>query len=142
MAIGIASALRASGFDGQILGVQPAGNPTLYQSWREGKPVAIERATTCCDALTATSIPQEAFDLLRRLLDDVLLVSEHNVRRAAGYLLREEGMVAEPGASVGMAAVLEGQVPAEHTLLILSGRNVESALLKECLDAYDETPWS
>lgn len=142
MAIGIATALRARGFQGQILGVQPEGNPTLYRSWREGKPVSIERATTCCDALTATSVPQETFDLLRGLLDDVLVVSESNVRRAAGYLLREEGVVAEPGAAVGMAAVLEGQVPAESTLLILSGRNVETDLLKTCLDAYEATPWS
>lgn len=123
MAIGIASALRARGFGGQILGVQPSGNPTLYRSWNEGHPVAIDRATTCCDALTATSVPQEAFDYLRELLDDVLLVEESSIKPAVQHLLAEEGILAEPGAAVGMAAIQEGQVKARGTLLIISGRN-------------------
>ena len=133
LAIGIASALRLKGFRGPILGVQPAGNPTLHQSWQEGRPVTTGRASTCCDALTATSVPQEAFDLLRSLLDGVLLVEEASVLAAVRYLLTEEGVVAEPGASVGMAAVLEGQAPADGTLLVLSGRNVEPELLARVL---------
>lgn len=135
MAIGIASALRLEGFRGQILGVQPEGNITLYQSWKEGRPVQMDRAYTCCDALTATSVPQEPFDLLRGLLDGVLKVSETAVKRAVAYLLREEGLVTEPGAAVGMGAILEGQAPAPGTLLVLSGRNIEDAMLLECLGA-------
>lgn len=131
MAIGIASALRARGFRGQILGVQPSGNPTLFRSWQEGRPVAIERATTCCDALTATSVPEEAFGYLRELLDDVLLVEESSIKPAVRHLLAEEGVLAEPGAAVGMAAVQEGQVSACGTLLIISGRNTPLDVLKD-----------
>lgn len=138
LAIGVASSLRARGFRGQILGVQPEGNPTLFQSWQQGKPVHTEHASTCCDALTATSVPQEAFDLLKTVLDDVLLVSEASVKLAVGYLLREEGLVVEPGASVGMAALLENQVPTEGSLLILSGRNIENQMLTECLELYED----
>jgi threonine dehydratase len=140
MAIGIAAALRASGFGGRILGVCPEGNPTLYRSWQQGRPVAVERVETCCDALTATSVPQQAFDLLTGLLDGVLLVPEAAVKRAVGCLLREEGLVVEPGGAVGMAAVLEDQVPARDTLLILSGRNLSSDLLVECLRGYESQP--
>jgi len=139
LAIGVASALRARGYKGQILGLQPQGNPTLHRSWQEGRPVQTERAPTCCDALTATSVPQEAFDLLRNLLDDVLLVRERTVKQAVGFLLREEGLLVEPGAAVGMAAVLEAQVPPARTLLILSGRNIETERLVECLGAYEAT---
>lgn len=131
LAIGIASALRARGFRGQILGVQPSGNPTLFHSWKEGHPVAIERATTCCDALTATSVPEEAFGYLRELLDDVLLVEESSIKPAVRHLLAEEGVLAEPGAAVGMAAVQEGQVSACGTLLIISGRNTPLDVLKD-----------
>lgn len=135
LAIGVASALRLEGFKGQILGIQPAGNLTLYQSWLQGHPVRMDRAYTCCDALTATSVPQEAFDMLRSLIDGVLQVSEVAVKRAVAYLIREEGLVAEPGAAVGMAAILEEQVPAPGTLLVLSGRNIEDEMLRECLSA-------
>jgi threonine dehydratase len=133
LAIGVASALRLQGFRGQILGVQPSGNTTLYSSWQQGHPVRLERAETCCDALTATSVPQEAFELLRSLLDDVLRVEEASVLEAVRHLLTEEGMVVEPGAAVGMAAILERQLPTQNTLLVLTGRNAEPALLARLL---------
>ena len=93
--------------------------------------MSLDKTTTCCDALTATSVPKEAFDLLRGLLDDVLLVDESAIKPAVRYLLSEEGVLAEPGAAVGMAAIQEGQVEADGTLLILSGRNVSLDFLAE-----------
>lgn len=136
LAIGVASALRARGFRGEIVAVQADGNPTVYHSWQAGRPVASEHVSTCCDALTATSLPQQAYDLLRQRLDNVLLVQEQSVQRAVGYLLHEEGLLVETGGAVGMAAILEGQVPAAGTLLICSGRNIENRLLRHCLDLY------
>lgn len=135
LAIGIATALRARGYQGAIIGVQPEGNPTLYNSWREGRAVAHPKASTMCDALTATSVPDEAFALLRSLLDDVLLVKESSVKQAVAHLIQEEGVVAEPGAAVGMAALLEGQAPSDGSLLIVTGRNMEKTLLLDCLSS-------
>lgn len=123
LAIGVATALRLRGFSGEILGLQPSGNPTLYNSWREGRPLQNQGTHTCCDALTATSVPEQVFEQLRKLLDDVLLVEESSIKPAVRHLLAEEGILAEPGAAVGMAAISEGQVPASGSLLIISGRN-------------------
>lgn len=123
LAIGLASALRLRGYQGKILGLQPAGNPTLYNSWRQGRLLQSQSIDTCCDALTATSLPEQAFELLRELLDDVLLVEESSIKPAVRHLLAEEGILAEPGAAVGMAAICEGQVPAAGSLLIITGRN-------------------
>lgn len=133
LAIGVARALRAQGYSGEILGIQPSGNPTVYRSWKNGAPLALSQTDTCCDALTATSLPQEAFDLLQENLDDILKVDENSVQRAVKQLLFEEGIVTEPGAAVGMAAILEDQVPAARTLLILSGRNIDEQMLQRCL---------
>ena len=54
---------------------------------------------------------------------DVLLVEESSIKPAVRHLLAEEGILAEPGAAVGMAAISEGQVPAAGSLLVVSGRN-------------------
>jgi threonine dehydratase len=139
LAIGVSAALRAGGYRGQILGIQPAGNPTLYRSWKSGRPVRTEGTDTCCDALTATSVPEPAFNLLRTHLDDVLLVAEDSVRSAVRFLMLEEGVVVEPGAAVGMAAILESQIPAKGSLLVLTGRNIEAAVLEASLGARPET---
>ena len=134
LALGVAKALRLGGFEGEILGVCPQGNPTFAESWKKGEPVARSGIDTCCDALTATSIPQEVFEHTKSLLDEVLTVEEVSIKRAVGHLLRDEGLVVEPGAAVGMAALLELQRPIRGSLLILSGRNVEASFLKACLE--------
>ena len=132
LAVGVAASLRQEGFEGEILGVQPAGNPTLYESWKAGHPVQRRGITTMCDALTATSIPDETFRALRLLLDDVLLVKEESVRRSVKYLALEEGIVAEPGAAVGVAALLEGQREWTGSLCLITGRNIEAQSLINC----------
>jgi threonine dehydratase len=138
LAIGVASALRGGGFKGEILGVQPAGNPTLFESWNAGVPIQRVGIETVCDALTATSVPQEAFSLLRDLLDDILLVQEQTVMRSVGFLALEEGIVAEPGACVGVAALLEEQRPWPGSLCIVTGRNLEAETLSRGLHAWSQ----
>ena len=136
LAIGVASALREGGFKGEILGIQPSGNPTLFESWQQGFPRPSKASNTICDALTATSIPEETFFLLKGLLDDILMVEEESVLRAVGFLALDEGLVVEPGAAVGIAALLEGQRPWKRTLCILTGRNLDSGMLNRCLKAW------
>ncbi len=133
LAIGMATALRARGFRGEIWGVQPSGNDTAARSFRAGRPIQNRGAATCCDALTATSLPQAAFDELKRLLSGILVVNEATIPEAVKYLALSEGVIAEPGAAVGMAALLENQKRPDGTLLILSGRNIEPALLRDYL---------
>ncbi len=140
LAVGVASALRWGGFKGEILGVQPAGNPTLFESWKANTPVRSETANTVCDALTATSVPQQTFDLIKGLLDGILSVREESVMRAVGFLALEEGVVAEPGACVGIAALLEQQRPWNGSLCLITGRNLDSATLLEGVHAWTSRP--
>lgn len=136
LALGVAAALRAGGFRGEILGVQPSGNPTLHLSWAEGKPLTRDGIHTICDALTATSVPEETFQLLQEHLDGVLLVQEQSVWRAMGFLAMEEGIVTEPGAAVGVACLLEKQRPWQKTLCILTGRNVSAHVLQQAAETW------
>ncbi len=66
------------------------------------------------------------FDLCRRLLDNVVLVSEAEIYRGMAHLLREDRIVAEGAAAVGVAALLAGKIALRGpTALIVSGRNVD-----------------
>lgn len=136
LALGVATALRAGGFEGEILGVQPAGNPTLYDSWQAQRPMKRDRIDTICDALTATSIPPETFQHLQNVLDDILVVQEESVLRSVGYMALEEGIVAEPGACVGIAALLELQRPWKDSLCLITGRNMERSMLERGMEAW------
>lgn len=140
LAIGIAAALREGGYTGEILGVQSSGNPTLHDSWKAGRPLPRHEIDTVCDALSATSVPKETFQLLRELLDDIILVEESSVLPAVGYFLEEEGLVVEPGAAVGLAALLELQRPWKRTLLVVTGSVLSEELLFEGLRRYQALP--
>lgn len=135
LALSIASALRSYGYRQPIFGVCPQGNPTLYNSWQAGYPIATKRASTCCDALTATSIPDRVFSELKKLLDDILVVSETSIPDAVRHLASQEGLVVEPGAAVSLAALQQSLAPEEGSLLILSGRNIDPKRLAQYLSS-------
>jgi threonine dehydratase len=66
------------------------------------------------------------FDLCRRLLDDVVLVSEAAIYRGMAHLLMIDRLVAEGAAAVGVAALLAGKIALRGpTAVIVSGRNVD-----------------
>jgi threonine dehydratase len=70
-----------------------------------------------------------SFALVRRLVDDVVLVSEAEIAAAIAALYRHEQIVCEGAAAVGLAALMAGRVPATGTtVLVLTGRNIDMDL--------------
>jgi threonine dehydratase len=81
-----------------------------------------------------------SFPLCRDLLDDVVLVTEEEIRDAMQVLYFEDRMVAEGGAVVGLAAVLSGKVRAGGpTATIVTGRNLDMGTFTRIVTGQDVT---
>jgi len=118
----------------KIIGVQAEGAPAYYLSWKEGKVVDTETCDTIADGL-ATRTP-EAVNVreVKKLVSDVVLVSEEEMLRAIEMLLVEEHVVAEPAGAASTAALLKssdgyGDCP----VLLVSGANISREVLKRAL---------
>ncbi|MEP1002947.1 MAG: threonine/serine dehydratase, partial [Marinobacter sp.] len=72
----------------------------------------------------------------RQVVDRIVTVTEAGIREASRRLLTEAKLYVEPGASVGLAAVLESQVMPESektTVLIITGGNLDLEQVGQCL---------
>jgi threonine dehydratase len=115
------------------IGVAAAGAPVMVESWRAGRPVECNSCATIADGLAVRVAIPRAVDELRDTADEMLLVSELELMRAVAAYDRV-GIRVEPAAAAGLAALprVEADGP---VVLVVTGRNIDDALLAHCLGA-------
>lgn len=118
----------------QVIGVQSERAPAAYQSWR-GRKLVEDKMETFAEGLatrTAFALPQQ---ILWEKLDDFILVSDDEIRRAIALYLEKAHTLAEAAGAAPLAAALKiaDRLRGRKVALILSGGNITSAQLRECL---------
>jgi threonine dehydratase len=131
---GIAAAAKQIAPNVKIIGVQAEQAPSYYLSWKEGKVVGTETCDTIADGL-ATRTPESAnVRDVKKLVDDVVLVSEEELLRAIEVLLLEEHVLAEPAGAASTAALLKAKNGfGGHVALVLSGANISREVLRRAV---------
>ena len=126
MASGVGHAVRSLADGVEVIGIQPAGAPAMALSWRQGTVVETDRIETIADGVAGRCpIPEVLGDLLV-LLDDVMLVREESIKAGMRALYEHAGLVVEPSAALGIAAVLEQpeRFAGQRVATIVCGSNV------------------
>lgn len=127
LASGIALALPES----EIVIVEPEGWDDMARSIEDGAivPVAPDAPDTLCDAIMTVRVSPLTLGILGRQGAKAAAVSDGEVEEAVRFAWKRHGLMVEPGASVGLAALLAGKIPpVEDTVVVLSGGNVDPAL--------------
>ncbi|NVN48354.1 threonine/serine dehydratase [Mycolicibacterium hippocampi] len=135
LASGIGVAVRALCPAAKIFGVEPELAADTTEAMALGHRVdwSIEdRNRTIADGLR--SQPSDlTFTHLQQVLDGMITVSEDEIRSAVGDLAYRAHLVSEPSGAVALAAYRQGATPPGATVVILSGGNIEPALLQQIL---------
>ena len=143
---GISAALKLSGSPAKIVGVEPELANDAQQSFRKGEIVELpaERvSSTLADGLRTQSVGPMNFEHIRRFVDDIIAVSEDEIRAAMRHIALEARLVAEPSGAVTFAAWLfhRQELPESNkTVAVVSGGNVDPQLLQQVL--REDTPSS
>ncbi|PRY46340.1 threonine ammonia-lyase [Umezawaea tangerina] len=135
---GVAVAIKALCPDARVIGVEPALAADAAESLRAGRRSSswspALRARTIADGLRAE--PSElTFAHMRELVDGIVAVSEADIRAAVPWLVHNSRLVAEPSGAVTVAAYLNhrDELPPGRTVAVVSGGNLDPALLSELL---------
>jgi len=110
----------------RVVGVEPDGAPTLHRARAAGHPVDAPTGSIAADALAPRRVGELVFPITQAYVDDVVLVDDQAIRLAQRRLWAALRVVAEPAASVGLAALLSGVYrpePGENVAIVLSGSN-------------------
>jgi threonine dehydratase len=137
---GVAIAVKALAPSARVIAVQAAATATLAASTHEARPaqMVVRGSATIADALTAPVFGELNAQVAAELVDEVVHLSEEEIRAAVRFLYARAKLACEPGAAVGAGALLAGRVadlgdgPA---VAIVSGGNITPALAAEILAA-------
>ena len=129
---GVAAAMKATRPDLRVIGVQAENAPSYFNSWRSGRVDTTETANTIADGL-ATMTPRAAnVTAIRRLVDEMVLVSEREMLDAMRWLRAHDGIVAEPAGAAPVAALLQPtRSHAGSIVALVTGGNVAPELMEQ-----------
>ncbi|WP_163571848.1 threonine ammonia-lyase [Fodinicola feengrottensis] len=127
---GVARWMKAHSAGTRIVGVCPAGAPSMERSWRAGKAISTERADTFADGLQVRVPIPAAIDWMRTVVDDVVLVDDDAIFAALLTLRDHCGLLLEPSAATGLAALDVHEIPGGRVGTILTGANYSPELLR------------
>ncbi len=116
----------------RIFGAEPADGNDTFLSKRAGTRVTVPPPKTIADGLRATRPGELTFPVLQELVEDILVVTDSEIRAAMRFLLTRMKIVVEPSGAVPAAAVLCTKLPSGigRVGIVLSGGNVDLELLK------------
>ncbi|MGW0131566.1 threonine ammonia-lyase [Streptomyces sp. NPDC003299] len=143
---GVAAAVKALRPQVAVIGVEPELAGDAAESLRRGERAVWTTADayrTCADGLRATTLGTLPWAHIRRLVDDIVTVSEDDITEALCCLARQGKQLVEPSGAVAPAALLCGRhVPpatAGPVVAVVSGGNADPALVASLLTAPSRT---
>ncbi|WP_329035843.1 pyridoxal-phosphate dependent enzyme [Streptomyces sp. NBC_01725] len=131
LATGVGYVVKALAPGVEVICVQPLGAPAMTLSWRQRRVVTTGSTDTIADGVAGRRPVPAVLDDLLLVADDAVLVREASIVAGMRMLLDHAGLVVEPSAALGVAAVLEDRerFAGRHVVTVVCGSNVD-------VDAY------
>ena len=144
---GIAAAAKLSDPRVRVIGVEPELAADALASRRAGERIALpaeQMARTLADGLRVQKVGERPWPHLVAYVDELVTVSEAEIREAMRRIAAEARLVAEPSGAVPVAAAIEGRGgrhrPPASRVAVLSGGNVDLAPYAEIIAGVRGTP--
>ena len=125
---GVACAVKQMSPKTAVYVVEPEGADSLSRSFKAGSPQSIEAVRTIADSLGAPRCEPYSFELNRRFADEVVLVSDDQIRDAMRLLFRAAKLVVEPAGAAALAALmypLRSRLEGRTIGLVVCGANID-----------------
>ena len=111
----------------KVIGVQAEGAPAFYHSWKDGVLRQTEGVKTAAEGLATAQAYELPLKILREKIDDVILVSDEEMRRAVKTIFLTTGQVAELSGAASTAAAfkIKNQLSGKNVAIMLTGGTIQ-----------------
>lgn len=140
LSVGIASAVKALRPEAKVYPVEPESAAPLAASLDAGEPQEVEYVPSFVDGAGARTVLDPMWPLVREAVDGSFTASLEETAAAVRLLAERASVVAEGAGALGVAAVLAGRAGPGKIVCIVSGGNIDSALLARILDGSFTPP--
>lgn len=125
---GIAAAVKQLNPNCAVYGVEPLGADTMYRSFEAGSPQQIAKVETIADSLGSPTALPYSCGLCRKFADEIVLVTDDQLRWGMKLLFEEMKLVAEPAAAAATVAALgplRDRLRGKRVGVIVCGSNID-----------------
>jgi threonine dehydratase len=130
LAAGILLAVKTKNPKIRVIGVQSKSYPSMKNSLDAGKLQSVDGASTIADGISVKKPGQVTFEIIKELIDDIVLVEDEQIVKTMFLLMERGKMVVEPAGAAALAYLLEAKPsPGKKVVPILGGGNVDMYLL-------------
>ncbi len=134
---GICLAVSAAASESRLVGVEAAVCPSAHTSLQTGEPIEVASSQSIADGITVKQVGTRNFDIIKRHVDTVALVSEEHIAASILMLMERKKILAEGAGATPLAALLGGAIQlkkGEKVVLVISGGNLDSPVLGRILN--------
>ncbi len=135
LAAGILIAIKEKNPNVKVVGVQSKSFPSMYESLKKGSLTASGGARTIADGISVKIPGQLTFDIISKLIDEIVLVDDTEITKAMFLLMERMKFVVEPAGAASLAYLISKKpAPGKKVVAILAGGNVDMYLLGQIVD--------
>ena len=134
---GVAMAIKENNPQVRIIGVEPENANAMWLSLQQNKIVEKEEIDTIADGLALKKPGEKPFSIVKKYVDEIVLVTEDEIKKALIFLLERAKLLVEPSGAVTVASMIANKlnIKNKEIVSILSGGNVDldklTSFLKE-----------
>ncbi|TPM94661.1 threonine/serine dehydratase [Mesorhizobium sp. B2-1-3A] len=128
---GVATAIKALAPHVRVVGIEATGSPVLLRALEAGSNVALDKVTTSVATMACAKTDDRIFDIVRDKVDEIVLVDDDEMLRAARSLWFEMGLAADLSGAAAIAALAESRVrlkQGERVCAIVCGAGPDAIL--------------
>lgn len=130
LAAGVLLAVKKNNPNIRVIGVQSASYPSMYDSWKSNALKSSGGQRTIADGISVKVPGRMTFEIINDLIDEIVLVDDHEITKAMFLLMERMKFVVEPAGAVGLAYLISKKPPlGKKTAVILAGGNIDMYLL-------------
>lgn len=135
-ASGISTVYKTVSPETRVIGVQAVNAPSVYMSWKSGNTESTETSNTFADGLATRKPFELPLEVMRRNLDDFILVSEEEMKAAVRLYVEKAHTIAEGAGAASLAAAIKihEDLKGRKVGVILSGGNLTADTLRAIIN--------
>lgn len=125
LAAGVGSCFRQISPQTKIIGVEPAGAPSMSESLKAGKVTELKNIDKFVDGAAVQKVGEITFKICKQVVDDIVLVPEGRICTKILDLYNQDAIVLEPAGALSIAALdfYRDEIKGKNVVCILSGSN-------------------
>jgi threonine dehydratase len=136
LAAGVALAIKSRRPEVRVIGVEADALPAMRRSLDAGARMTLSPASTIADGIAVRQVGEYTFELARKLLDEVVTVTEEELANAILLLVEIEKTVVEGAGAAPLAALVNRTLGLRgaRVVLVLSGGNIDVTMLSRIIE--------